>query len=296
MMPGPPFGGPGPWARQGEPYLVPYQQLPYGAPPYVYYGPPPPPPMMNGAVPYGPATLLAPSRAPPTLASSSILSAPQAPSLLGPPPSLLGPTPSLLGPPPSQPRPPPVAAPATRSAPVVISTASDVTTESPSTVSTAATSLPASRAALAPPPISSLESEALALRLALLEVIRAGPNTSASVQELLSTLRKSRLGLALESTHGGVKLPALLVDFGQLLPVATGAVQPTPAKALRTVTIENGSLRGVAVRVAVPPLGSNILQYTLRLAPGAVNARIIAAQDGSWIIPPAQAATVEVEA
>ena len=139
------------------------------------------------------------------------------------------------------------------------------------------------------------DAEAKAVRMALLEVIRVRGDTSTYTQELLSTLRKSRLSQSLGTSFGGVLLVPTAVDFGHLEPVRVGA--PPAAAVVRSVQITNSLRRSVNVVVAVPPIGSNILQYAVRLGTDAAQAeRVIVIQDGSWLLPPHQTVSISVEA
>ena len=139
------------------------------------------------------------------------------------------------------------------------------------------------------------DAEAKAVRMALLEVIRVRGDTSTYTQELLSTLRKSRLSQSLGTSFGGVSLVPTAVDFGHLEPVRVGA--PAAAAVVRSVQITNSLRRSVNVVVAVPPIGSNILQYAVRLGTDAAQAeRVIVIQDGSWLLPPNQTVSINVEA
>jgi len=147
-----------------------------------------------------------------------------------------------------------------------------------------------------PEAAASTASDADALRDALVEVVRPFSGSTARIQDSLSLLRQTRLKLQLAAAHGAVTITPEAIDFGQLdpAPVAEGAQGGDEGTAVkRQVRIQNKGSRAVTVLAGVPPLGSNILQYAVKLHDETAR-WLVVAMDGSWILPPNKTAVLDV--
>jgi len=144
-----------------------------------------------------------------------------------------------------------------------------------------------------PEAAASTVSDADALRDALVEVVRPYSGSTARIQDSLSLLRQTRLKLQLATAHGAVIIMPEAIDFGQLdpAPAAEGGGAATTVK--RQVRIQNKGNRAVTVLAGVPPLVSNVLQYTVKLHDETARWMVVAI-DGSWILPPNKTAVLDV--
>jgi hypothetical protein len=117
-----------------------------------------------------------------------------------------------------------------------------------------------------PTPRRPLDADAHALRQSLLELLREPDALSAEAHERLALLRAASLAPVLTPAPDcevAVILAPTALNLGTLAPASAEGAPAATAQWM--VYVRSVWAWSVPVRLAVPPLGSNVVQYSLRL-------------------------------